>query len=265
MSTYYQTEVDSLDEALAFCRGYQAARKACVFRGQLDSSWTLRASAFRSKDERPFDRTDQLVEWWQVQADTPPLSAEQIWQVAQEYSEEGRFNTDLLDFSRSPLVAAFFALGAPRLSDWEPPNRAALFVVDPEDFEILPTLVGRANPPLPRRLGEILGRYSGMCWGNQISGLHRLATQEGFFVRDPNGTLEATTDGRMSILPLAYEDAFGHPPLLKKVVFTPNARDRLTLERHGVTYDKLFPLPNELEAYITRFLEDSQTARWLRL
>ena len=91
---------------------YNAGRPTSVFRGQSDSSWPLRASAFRGDQADPFALIDDFVKWWGNQEDAPNLSPGQIWQVGQEYADRG-FRTDLLAFTRSPMIAAFFALGAP--------------------------------------------------------------------------------------------------------------------------------------------------------
>lgn len=257
MSDYYQLDVNTLDEALEYCAGYQTLRPSIVFRGQANASWPLQANAFRKNKTDPFFLTDQLVDWWGYQDDTPVLAPEQIWQVAQEYADCG-FCTDLIDFSRSPKIAAFFALGAPRSKNHNLPSRSALYIVDPVDFDRIPDLVEKADPPLPTKLATVLSRYNDLCWNNRIDKLHRLEAQQGSFVRDPNGTLEATTDGRMSILPLAYEDVFGYPPLLKKVSFTPQTRDLDMLKKSDVTYNMLFPLANQLEHLIDRFVNESK-------
>jgi hypothetical protein len=156
--------------------------------------------------------------------------------------------TDLLDFTWSAAIAAFFALGGPRPGAEVSQKRAAVFVIRPDDIEALPKL-----PRLPPSLNKVAQMYEGAFQGEPIEGLSRLIAQNGVFVRDVGGSFESLTDEHFSMLPVLFENEVGRRFLLRKYSFVPKARDVATLERLGVSFERIYPPPNDLEREVGRF------------
>jgi len=255
MSDYYEWRVNSLQEALEFCETFSLVSRRLVFRGQKDATWELKAGLFRGHagekevDDR-FNKTQTFINWCQQNSRLPQYSDEQIYQIAQHY---GMF-TDLLDFTTSPEVAAFFALGAPRYDVDGYRGRAAIFLADADDLEKLSTIADDPSfASMAQRYVEVLQEYFDVYQDNHIPGLSRLVAQDGVFVRDAGGSFEPLTDGHISYFPLGFEKVVGHSMLLKKVSFTPARGDVELLSSRGFRYDRIFPPPNDLEREIGRF------------
>jgi FRG domain-containing protein len=251
--SYYEFEVDTLEEALEYLSTSQALNKNIVFRGQANAEWALTSNAFRGGPQQDiinkrFRKTEYFCHWWRTQPHQyNHFDDEQIWQVAQHYG----MHTDLLDFTRSLDIAAFFACEEMRN---EPPThrRAALFAIEPSTFELIAQL-----KTLPVALREKAGRYKKIWWPNKIAGLSRMEAQQGCFIMDPDGSLEGIVDGRYSLIPLAIEVEFDVPLYLRKVSFNRRPTDIEVLKRiQHLTPDTIYPPPNDMEKVIRKFEQD---------
>ncbi len=262
MSQYYESEFESLEEAMEFCEGIAFCRGGrVVFRGQTNAEWDLKSNLFRppcDQDEidRRFQKTMTFVNWCQQHPKLPEYSEHEFFAIAQHYG----MCTDLLDFSASLDVATFFALGTPLRPSEVSHQRAALFVIAPDDLREISKIEGS---PLSEEMRRVLSRYTGVYQDSEVLGLSRLVAQEGVFVRDPGGSLEALTDPQFSLFSRAFEEEVGHPICLKKASFCPQADDPNLLAERGITHDRLFPPPNDLEREIGTFEEVfASTSYW---
>lgn len=253
MRRYYEWEAATLADALEFCEGYRQIRPQAVFRGQSNQEWLLRANAFRGSPtpreiQFRFSQTDQFNRWWNANVPQLPLTGDQIWQIAQHYG----MATDFLDFTASPWIAAFFACD--QIASDQPKHRgAAIFVIDPIDFERLADLAQLHY--CPPSLKPVLSRYKDIGRPNALPGLRRMQAQRGSFIRDPNGTLDAIMDGAFSVVPLMFEEEFGAPPLFKKVSFNRRPEDHALLQTQGISLESLFPPGDSFEQQVERFME----------
>lgn len=259
MSDYYELKANDLSEALAACEIYQSSRRSLVFRGQKNADWELKSGLFRNSEspkelEACFQKTIVFLNWSKQQQLLNSYSDDQLLHIAQHYG----MPTDLLDFSTSLEVAAFFAIGAPQHGLLEPKlQRGALFVLDANDMERVPKL-----RTLPASLTEHVQRYEGAVQQCFVPGLSRVIAQDGLFVRDVGGSLESMMDPRFSLLDVAFEEEIGHSLLLKKISFLAQESDIAILAKRGCTYDRVFPPPNDLERYIVRFFDWYAAWEW---
>ena len=244
-------DVGSLEDVIFFlqndCRAFY---KRPIFRGQRNVEWNLNANLFRSKVEVPFDVTEHFVSW--CKSGRKLLSSfdnEQLLQVAQHYG----MTTDLLDFSKNPLIACFFALQNIKFTGDVPLHNCAVYVVDADMLDKIEQLGYES------RLGDvsqIINSYQGMFRDATVTGLSRLLAQEGVFVRDAHSTFNTILKQGNEILGLEYEERYKQRLGYSKVILHPKPNDIQRLREMGVTYERLFPPPNELEVEFEKFLNE---------
>jgi hypothetical protein len=159
---------DSVEDALAWCDRFYA-NGHFFFRGQTQD-WPLQAPIYRvSKDsdrEREIERTDNFVDW--LINDNPlidgiKLSEDEAMAVAQHHG----LKTGLLDVSRNPRIAAFFATHG---ADLEINQPGTLYIFHEGDLRKYMNLDGE--------LGNRMGRG---IMKPTIEPLRRIRHQQGLF------------------------------------------------------------------------------------
>jgi FRG domain len=242
--------VNSLENAVDFvqndCRGFF---NRPVFRGQRNAEWPLRANLFRDNKRIPFSVTQDFLVWSRRSPLLSSFDDEVLLQVAQHYG----MTTDLLDFTRNPLIACFFAFWDEGNEAEETTQDSAIFVVDAEMLDNIESL---ANESCLGPIADILGGYDGMYREGSATGLSRLDAQEGVFVRDAHGTLEAVLSSANDFLGVEYEGRFRRRLNYAKLIMRHASGDHRALAEKGVTKEGLFPKANLLEREFERYLRE---------
>jgi hypothetical protein len=246
----FEYNIPDLESAAEFfesdCRGFY---EQPIFRGQQEEQWKLRANLFRPDALLPPTVTDHFLNWCKGSPLLAAFNVETLLQVAQHYG----LKTDLLDFSKDPLVACYFALGSEPNTDKGRPTKVAVFVVDAKMLDNIESL---ASPLIKSARTDILAKYHGMYREGQTIGLSRLENQKGVFARDAHGTLDDVLNSINDHLGLEYEERFHERLSYIKAVINPSSLDHEFLARRGITREFLFPKPNDLEREFERFLTE---------
>lgn len=204
-----------------------------LFRGQRNGSWALTPSIARLNDNGTYKQefADQQIESFKysirgrTKIPVSQLNTEDVWALGQHYG----LWTPLLDWSRSPFVAMFFAMSEPNPKDESPRNYSRSI------FRINRT--------------KLAGLMDDSFFINPLSSDHdRLISQDGIFTLSPAG--ETTLEYQI-INALAESGVdVDKPAVLKEFICkihipVDNESDRekavLALRRMNLHYANLYP------------------------
>jgi hypothetical protein len=159
-------------QALTLAKSLKASGKYDLFRGQICSEWRVCPSALRVPKEllpATEEKVQRFDHWTQLTPGVEVLArdADAMWAVAQHYG----LPTLLLDWTRNPTVAAFFALDGRHESH----ERGVIFLLNSADFEAWVATVVEVRPDL-----SLVGIKRTI-----VPDHHRLEAQEGVFMHAP--------------------------------------------------------------------------------
>lgn len=248
MGIMNETRIDSWAQAVAAFGGLR--RRGYVFRGQADAEWSLQTSLDRIESaDRAIDELEILFYFQRralpllpqgVDVSAAPVTT---WtSLLQHYGGPTR----LLDVSRSPYVAAFFALEAAT-------KDAAVFALDAEALQLhaiarLQSQFGLngdeairlARGDQERFLRLVVEKHGNFPFVLPIEPLNfdlRQSSQQALFLVP--GTLDRSLDELLEAVPESYNQR----AVVLKMVFPPSVRDEALNElvSMNVTHSSLFP------------------------
>lgn len=210
---------DNVVDAVTYCIN-NFSGQSYIFRGQRDD-WPLRSTLFRiteNEREANWHRTINFCRWMLNNPYLKPYHEpeDKLAAIAQHYG----FPTDLLDFTRDPKVAAFFA----STGDIDIAKPGVILVVNIDSF---------------KRLSEAY-KVPGLLTF-QINGLWRLENQQGVFLRDHHGFMDQVNE-------MGYMDYF-----LEKILFKQIHGISITSYMPEINESLIYPEPNDLEREIERY------------
>ena len=210
---------DNVGDAVAYCINTYSESKY-VFRGQRED-WPLRSTLFRipeNQREKKWQETLKFCRWMLNNSYLSPYHKpeDQLIAIAQHYG----YSTDLLDFTRDPKVAGFFA----STGNVDVTKPGVILVVNLDMFKHL------------CHFYKIPGLLT-----SEIKGLWRLENQKGIFLRDYH-------DFMRQIDEMGYIDSF-----LEKLLFKQIAGVTITNYFTEINERLIYPEPNDLEREIERY------------